>query len=163
MKGKHAKTGGREGRMWGWFPSEKGKKIINTPKCTQQITKTQNRTNKSFKSKFKGNQTVWKNKGLTGSQDCRLARWVFSAAPNSFRGSRQASKKWVGLPKFTQSEKEGLQIQDSSYGFPDTLFKIQSREKMKSGTKGRTTEGPKGLQESPRPQSRYNWRLMLGI
>lgn len=93
MKGKLAKTGGREGRMWGLFPSEKEKKIINTPKCTQQITETQNRTNKSFKSKFKGNQTVWIIKGLTGSQDCRLARWVFSAAPNPSRGSGRASKK----------------------------------------------------------------------
>lgn len=111
MKGKLAKTGGREGRMWGLFPSEKEKKIINTPKCTQQITETQNRTNKSFKSKFKGNQTVWIIKGLTGSQDCRLARWVFSAAPNPSRGSGQASKKWVGLPKFTQSEKERAETQ----------------------------------------------------
>ena len=107
MKGKLAKTWGRERRMWGLFPSEKEKKIINTPKCTQQITKTQNRTNKNFKSKFKGNQTVWMNKSLTGSQDCRLARWVFSAAPNPSRGSGQASKKWVGLPKFTQSEIKG--------------------------------------------------------
>ena len=111
MKGKLAKTWGRERRMWGLFPSEKEKKIINTPKCTQQITKTQNRTNKSFKSKLKGNQTVWMNKGLTGSQDCRLAKWVFSAAPNPSRGSGQASKKWVGLPKFTQSEIEGTETQ----------------------------------------------------
>lgn len=105
------------------------------------------------------------NKHLMGSEYCTMASWAFSSSHSSAKlpwilreGEDKPPKKWVGLPKVTWSEKDGagtqtqpfwLQIRDNFFGFTDTLFKIKSREKVKSGSEGRTSEDREGLQESP--------------